>query len=143
MPSTARTADPAVRNHIPWATDLVITGAAVICAMVMWLAAVQLGDVDPVVAIDDEARRISGASVAVSAAVAALVGLIVLRGLERFGSRGLRAWTVIALAAAALSALAPLSVTPVETRGTLLGLHGVVSAVVIVGARRSRRSSGI
>ena len=109
MPSTARTADPAVRNHIPWATDLVITGAAVICAMVMWLAA----------------------------------GLIVLRGLERFGSRGLRAWTVIALAAAALSALAPLSVTPVETRGTLLGLHGVVAAVVIVGARRSRRSSGI
>jgi hypothetical protein len=142
MSSTTTRAGPGARTDVPWATDLVVTGAAVICALVMWLTAVQMGGVDPVVAINNEPRRISVVSVVVSAAVAALVGLSVLRCLERFSPRGIRIWSVFALGVAALSALGPLSVTPVETRGTLLGLHGVVAAVVIVGARRSRLPVG-
>lgn len=139
MSTSTKAANP-IRSGAPWANDLAIIAAAVICAMVMWLCAVQLGDVDPVVVIGDEARRISGASVAFSAAIAAFIGLLVLRGLERLSSRALQAWTVIAIAVAALSALGPLSATSSDTKGTLLGLHGVVAAVVIVGARRSRRS---
>ncbi len=140
MSSTTKTAGPAARSGVPWTTDLAITAAAVICAMVMWLSTVHLGALDPVVVIGDEARHISGAAVAVSAAVAAIAGLIVLRGLERFSSRALNAWTVISVAVAAISALGPLSATSTEARGALLGWHGVVAAVVIVGARRSRRS---
>ena len=141
MLSTTKTAGPPVRPEVPWTTDLVIGGAAVICAMVMWLSAVQVGGVDLVVAIDNETRHIRGISVALSAAAAALVGLIVLRGLERFSATALRTWTLIALAVATFSALGPLSAASADAKGTLLGLHGVVAAVVIVGARRSRRSN--
>ncbi|MGA9748381.1 MAG: DUF6069 family protein [Nocardioides sp.] len=141
MSSTETSMTSTVRRGVPWSTDLVIAAAAVICTTVMWLCAVQLGGVNLVVALDDEVRHISGVAVALSAGVAAILGLIALRGLERLTPKALHVWTAVTVVVAALSALGPLSAPSSEVAGTLLGMHGVVAAVVLVGAWRSRRSA--
>lgn len=138
MSSTETMSKSTVRSGVPWSTDLVIAAAAVICAMFLWLSAVQLGGVDLVVGSDDEVRHISGVAVALSAGVAAMLGLIALRGLQRFMSNAIQVWTGVVVLVTALSALGPLSATSSDVAGTLLGMHGVVAAVVLVGAWRSR-----
>lgn len=143
MRSTETSSNPLVRRGVPWSTDLVIAAAAVICTMVMWLCTVQLGGVDLVVAIDNEVRHISGVAVALSAGMAAILGLIALRALERLTPKALLIWTSVAVVGAALSVLGPLSATSTEAAGTLLGMHGVVAAVVLVGAWRSRRHPAV
>ena len=139
MWSTETSANSTVRRGVPWSTDLVIAAAAVICTMVMWLCTVQVGGVNLAVVNDNEVRHVSGVAVALSAGLAAILGLIALRGLERLTPKALPIWTSVAVVAVALSALGPLSATSSEVAGTLLGMHGVVAAVVLAGAWRSRR----
>lgn len=128
------------RQRVPVGTDLVIAGAAVLCALIVWSLTAWLGGITVVVNTGSGTQSIGGVAVAVTAAVAALVGLVVLRLLERVTGKALTIWTVVAVAVALLSLFGPLAATSVAATGVLLTLHGVVAAVVIVGAVRSRRS---
>ncbi len=123
----------------PWTTDLVAVGAAVVCALVTWFCTVHLADLELTVERGSDVQRIGGGAVAVTAGLAALIGLASLRLLERVTSRSLGIWTVLAAVVTALSLLGPLSATSTAATGALLSLHGVVAAVVIASAHASRR----
>jgi len=140
MMSTQTTTRP--QSRVPWTSDLVVVGAATVCALVLWVTADVFGGVDLLVRSGDDVRRIGGVAVGVSAALAALVGLLVLRGLERLTRHALGVWTGLAVVVLALSVLGPLGATSTAATGTLLGLHAVVAAVVLVSAHRSRRAYG-
>lgn len=127
------------RQSVPVLTDVVIVGAAVLCALITWFLAVWLGGVDLVVNTGAGDQQVGGVSVAVTAGVAALVGLIVLRILERITGKALPIWVVLAVVVTLVSLFGPLAATTAAAMGTLLTLHGVVAAVVIVAAIRSRR----
>lgn len=140
MSDTVKKPRKAHRIGVPWSTDLVTVGAAVVCATVMWICTVRLGSVDLVVEVDGSVRRVGGAAVALTALVAAALGIVALRALERLTPRGLQIWTALAVAATTVSALGPFSAQDRTATGTLLGLHAVVAVVVIVSAHMSRRS---
>lgn len=78
-------------------------------------------------------------SVLVTAAVAAVAGLALLRFLERRDGNALRTWTILACLIWSVSLLGPLGATDVSSGLVLLSLHAVVGSSVVVGARRMRR----
>ncbi|QGH69678.1 DUF6069 family protein [Pseudactinotalea sp. HY158] len=138
MITRAATAQRTARSSPPWSTDLVIVGAAVVSATITWWFTSELAGVDLAVSTGPNVRNISGPAVAVTAGVAAVLGMLTLRILQARTARGLRIWTALAVPAWLVSLVVPLSaVTPAAT-GTLLGLHALVAAVVVVAARRSR-----
>jgi hypothetical protein len=77
--------------------------------------------------------------VLVTAAVVSVVGLGLLRLLERRGTHGVQAWTAIALFVLVASLLGPLGATTLPAGFALVSLHLVVGTSLVVGARRSRR----
>lgn len=123
-----------------WTNDLVIVAAAAVCALITWAFAAPLGGVDLEVVTGDEQRTVDGVAVAVVSVLAALVGILALRILERSTDRALGVWTVIAVVVALVSLLGATAAASPAAMGTLMALHGVVAAVVIVGAVRSRRA---
>ncbi|WP_109472790.1 DUF6069 family protein [Ornithinimicrobium cavernae] len=127
---------------VPWSSDLVAVGAAMICALVMWLCVALWGGVELDVVTGGDVRRVGGVTVVTTAALAGLAGVGLLRTLERLTPRALRIWTVIAVAVALVSALGPLSARTPAATGTLLGLHAVVAVVLIVAVHRTRRWVG-
>lgn len=129
-------------SPVPWQEDLVVVAAAVVCASFSWLCLVRLPGVDLAVETGGDTRPLGLAAIAVTAGVAAAVGVLVLRLLERTTSRALTIWTTLALGVALLSLLGTFAATTAEAQAVLLGLHGVVAAVVVVAARRSRRRRG-
>lgn len=122
-----------------WNTDLVIVAAAVVCALITWAFATQVGGVDLQVLTGGERRTVDAVAVILIAALGGLAGMLTLRVLERFTPKALPIWLAIAVVVALLSMLGPLAATSPAAAGTLVALHGVVAAVVIVGAVRSRR----
>lgn len=139
QPTTVRPRS-SVRRGPPWWLDLVIGGAAVVCALITWLPARVAGadltvrDGTPV------GHQVTGPAVALAAAVAAAVALSALRILERITPRALRWWIGLGLLVLIASALlGPLGATSKVGVGTLLGLHAVVAAVVLVGGWRAHR----
>lgn len=139
MPSTPTpTASAQRRSAVPLTTDLAVAGAAVVCALVLWSAVAYLGGVELEVRAGDRVQQVTGLSVAVASAVAGLLGIGALRLLERRTPRALTIWTVLALVVTVISALGPLGALTASALGTLLALHAVVAAVLLVGAHRSR-----
>jgi hypothetical protein len=139
MSKTVQTARIQPEATPPWTTDLVGVGAAAVCAMVTWVFTVQLADLDLIVEAGGEVQRVTGWAVALTAGVAALIGYLALRVLERLTPRALGIWTVLAVVMTLVSFLGPLSATSAAATGTLIALHAVVAAVVIASARSSRR----
>lgn len=126
------------QSRVPWATDLVIVAAAAVCAWITWWFAVRVGDIDLFVPAASGDQRVGGIAVVVTAGSSALVGVLALRVMEARIQHALRAWTVLAILLALVSILGPLSAVTLQAKGTLLGLHAVVAAVVIVAVHRSR-----
>lgn len=124
-----------------WLNDLVIVAAAVVCAMITWLLTARLGGIALAVTLrHGTVQTVSGGDVALMAAVAAIIGLLVLRGLEWVSALGLRIWTIGAVVLAAVSLLGTLGAGSAAATGALMALHGVVAAVVIVGGHRAHRA---
>lgn len=124
-----------------WINDVVIVCATVVCAMITWLALARIGGITlEVTTRHDAVRAVTGADVAVMAAAAAIAGLLVLRGLQWASAQGLRIWTAGALVLAVVSLFGTRGATSVAAMGTLMALHGVVAAVIIVGGYRAHRS---
>jgi uncharacterized protein DUF6069 len=128
-----------VRQGVPWRVDLATAGAAATCAVIAWLFVAVLPGVDLVVRSGGGTQTVGGVAVAVASAVAALVGMVGLRVLERFTSRALRPWTVLVVAVALLSLLGPLGAVTTTATLALVSLHAVVTAVVLAAGHRSRR----
>ena len=138
MSAAAPARKHSIRLGVPWSRDLVVVGAAVVCAWVTWWLAVTIGSVDLVVWAGPGVQRVGGVAVAISAAVGSLAAMLALRVLEAWTSRALRIWTVLAVLVLLVSLLGPLSAVTSVAKGTLIGLHALVAAVVVVAARRSR-----
>lgn len=126
------------RSRVPWTTDLATAWAAVVCALVLWVATAALGGVDLEVRTGDTLRQVGGVAVAVAAAVGGLLGIVLLRLLERTTSRALTIWTVVAVVGALVSLLGPLGATTTSAMGTLVAMHAIVAVVLLAGAHRSR-----
>lgn len=128
-------------SGVPLITDLVIAGSSAVCAFVTWLVLVPWGGVDLTVAgSTGDIQRIGPVAVVIAALVAGLAGVGSLRLLERWTSRPLTIWTVAAAVILILSLLGPLGATSAAAAGSLLALHGVVAAPLIVAVHRSRRA---
>ncbi len=124
-----------------WSTDLVGAAAAVGCSLVTWAIATQVVGVELTVEVREEVRRVSGPAVAIAAAGSAILGFLTLMILERITPYALSLWTALAIGFLAVSLLGPAAGTTSSARGTLIALHGVVAAVVLATAHRSRRRS--
>jgi heme A synthase len=123
----------------PWSADLVGVGAAVVCAMVTWFCTVHLAELDLAVRRGGEVQQVGATSIAVTAGASALLGILVLRLLERRTSAALRIWTTLAAVVTLVSLLGPLSATSGAAIGVLASMHTVVAAVVVASASSSRR----
>ena len=70
--------------------------------------------------------------------LATVLGVSLLRVLERRTAQALRVWTIVAVVVWAMSFLGPLSATRPSTGLVLASLHLVVGVVIVVGLRRTR-----
>lgn len=122
-----------------WTNDLVTVAAAVVCALITWALATQLGGVVLEVRIADGLQIVDAATVAIVAAGAAALGALSLRLLERFTAHAVPIWLGVAILVGLLSLLGTAAATNPAAIGTLMTLHGVVAAVVIAGLGRSHR----
>ncbi len=119
---------------------LVAVAAATAAALVVWVVAgpvlgnslrVQTGP-------DASPMEVGPVSVIATAVIASLAGWALLAVLERLVARPARVWTVIAVAAAALSMAGPLtSGLTTTTTIVLAAMHLVVAAVLIRLFRRT------
>lgn len=139
MTSAANLSHPRLTVSPPLWTDLVIVGAATICALVAWLTT-RLSGVDLTVQVGGGLQHVTGLSVAITAIVASALGLVTLRIMERLMQRPLKWWTILVVAVTLVSAMGPLGATNLAAMGALIGLHAVVAAVVLVAAWRSHRA---
>ena len=130
------------RSRVPWIRDLATVGASGLGALVVWLVITGLGRITPVVPIGNEPRPVTLAAVLGSAVIGSLIGIIVLRLLERLTTKALLTWTVMAAVFSVFSLIAPLGATTGAGIGTLIALHLVVAAITIVGSRQARATYG-
>ncbi len=126
-------------RRVPWRVDLATAGAAAVCATIAWLFVAVLPGLALVVRTGAGTQTVGGVAVAVSAAAAALIGMVALRVLERWARRPLRVWTVLVLIVALISLLGPLGAVTTTATWVLVSLHAVVTAVVLAAGHRSRR----
>ena len=113
---------------------LVATGSTGL-AWVMWHAS----GIDLAVHAGAGTQTVGLISALVTAAVASVAGLGLLRVLEGRVAHALRAWTAVACLVWLLSLFGPLGAVSVSAGLALLSLHMVVGSVVVLGARSSRR----
>jgi Family of unknown function (DUF6069) len=137
--TTAPTEPRPTARRVPWRVDAATAGAATVCALVAWLFVAVLPGVDLVVRAGAGTVTVGGPAIALTAAAAALVGMAVLRLLERLTARAVGLWSCLVVGAALLSVVGPLGAETVAATGALLTLHAVVTAVVLAAGRRSRR----
>jgi hypothetical protein len=108
-----------------------VTAAVVLWAL--WRAA----GVDLAVDTGSGVRQVGPAAVAITTALVAVAALGLYRLLHR---RGLRTWTVVALAAWLVSFLGPTTATTTEAGLALASLHLLVGAGVIAGVHLLHRA---
>lgn len=83
-------------------------------------------------------QTVGPAAVVLAAAAAGLAGWALLGALERVTPTRAKAWwTGLALVAALVSLVGPVTVADGASTTALLGLHGAVAGVVIAGMRRT------
>jgi hypothetical protein len=125
--------DTCSASHRDRTLALVATASAGL-AYLAWRA----GGVAMTVKAGDGTMHVGLVSVLVSAAVASIAGLALLRWLERRDPRALRTWTIVATTVGALSLLGPAGATDLSSGLALVSLHLVVGTAVVLGARRMR-----
>ena len=120
---------------IPRVGTVVLAAAA---ATLGWAVAVHgLGVHLEVGAKSATAIQIGAGNVAGASFVAGLAAWALLAFLERRGSRAARNWTIIAFCAFAVSLLGPADGLTYSAKVSLLCLHTLVAAIIILGLRRT------
>ncbi|MCF0091850.1 DUF6069 family protein [Micromonospora sp. MH99] len=117
----------------------VAVAVAVLAAVAVWSGATLAG---AQLTVDQGSgpQDVPVLAVLMTSALAALLGWALLAVLERFSARATTIWTGIAVAVLVLSLLPALLVdASAGTRFTLVLMHLVVGAVVILGLRRGAR----
>jgi hypothetical protein len=110
---------------------------AVVGTLVVW-AGSRLGDVDLVVGSGDGARTVGWLSVAVTSALAATAGSLLLVAMERRLRNGRVWWTAVATAVLLLSLGGPLGGATTAAVIVLAAMHVVVWVDLVTSAWRKR-----
>jgi hypothetical protein len=105
--------------------------AAPLGALLIWLVAVPAVGLDLTAGAD--ARPITAITVVVVATVAGLAATGLAMLLSRRTSRPRRSWLIVAGAVLLLSLTGPLSATSAGVGVTLVAMHLLVGAIVIIG----------
>lgn len=111
--------------------------ATAAAALLVWLIAVPVAGVELIARSGGGTQEVGGAQVAMVTVIVGLAGWALLEVLERRVANPARRWTAIALIVLALSLAGPLGTSTVGAALTLVALHLVTAAVLIVGLRRS------
>src|SRR5690554_6302336 len=120
------------RNVRPW-----LIAAAVLGPVLVWLIAELVGW-EVAVRMNGAEQAISGVTVAVSAAVAALAAWGVKAAIDRMFRHPASWWLTVSLAVAVLSLLGPLTMaTTVVGSAALVAMHVVPAAILIPGLART------
>jgi hypothetical protein len=120
-------------RRLPWLRRTVaVTVAAAATAVLAWVGAVHLMDVDLVVQKGDDHDTVSVVDAIVAAVAAGVLGGISRRLLARL-RQGRAVWAVGAAVVLLLSLLGPAAAVTAEATLTLMALHAVVGVVVIAG----------
>ncbi len=119
---------------------------AIIAALSVWFVTEIILGVDlrrPAATVGGPTGDINAFHVAFAALVGSLAGWALLALLERLTAKARLVWTTVAVLALLISLGGPLSGSRISdaNRLTLLAMHLVVAAVVIVGLRRSVRAT--
>jgi|tagenome__1003787_1003787.scaffolds.fasta_scaffold19992785_1 hypothetical protein len=133
MSGTAQDQD--VRRVGTWHDDWPVAVVAAAGAGAVWVVATLAG-VDVAVGSGSSSRDIGLVSVVVTAVVVAVAAGVLLRLLERRTARGRLTWTAIAVAVWVVSFAGPTGAASSSAALTLVALHLVVGAVVVVGLLR-------
>jgi hypothetical protein len=116
--------------------DLAVVIGALSAALATWSLWTQVGGVELTVQSGDEVQTVGLGSVVAVAAIMPIAGVLLLRALQPWLSRGLRWWTAVAGTVMLISMLGPLGATTAMAGVALASLHLLVGAVVILGVRR-------
>lgn len=135
----ARTAACPPSRRSGYRRDLTVVAVATLTAVATWAFGTASGDGEIAVRAGSGVRTIGIGSVAAAAALSAALGAGLLRVMVARLRRGRSWWTFAACAALLASLLGPLGATEFADGMTLLSLHTVVGAAVIVGLRRAHR----
>lgn len=120
---------------IPRAATVVLAAGA---AIIGWAVAVHgLGVHLEVGAKSATAVQIGAGNVAGASLAAGLAAWALLAFLERRDGRAVRHWTIIASCVFVLSLLGPADGLTYSAKATLLCLHTLVAAIIILGLRRT------
>lgn len=124
--------------------DLVVVLAAVLAAVATWAVWTQALGVELAAGGGGGPREIGAPAVVLTSLVVGGAAAGLLRLMEAKLARGLRWWTVTAVAVWVLSLLGPLGATTASGVLGLVSLHLVVGAVVVLGLLRpARRADGV
>jgi Family of unknown function (DUF6069) len=139
---TSPTALAAVIRNKPLRRGGVVAATVVLALVAWWLAGPVAGS-DFTVRTDPNgpAQHVGPAAVAVVALIIGLLAWALLAVLERTTRRARPAWTTIALVALVISLLGPLGGVQTSDKLSLLALHLVVGATLILGLP-PRRGAG-
>jgi len=117
--------------------DAAVVLVATVVATLVWAGA-QTAGIDLLVRSGSGSREVTLGAVVLTPLLVGLAAVGLLRTLERRTARGLRTWTIVAVAVWALSFVGPISATHLSAGLVLATLHLAVGAVVVVGLRLSR-----
>ena len=121
-------------RRAPALGDVGIVVAATVAALGGWLVW-QVAGVDFTVRSADQVRDVGAGSVGITAMLAALAGVGLIRLLAKRDT-GLRTWTIVACVVWTVSMLGPLGATTLSAGLSLASLHLLVGAIVVFGVRR-------
>jgi hypothetical protein len=117
--------------------DATVVLVATVVAALVWTGARAAG-IDLLVRSGSGSREVTLAAVILTPLLVGFAAVRLLRLLERRTARGLRTWTIVAIAVWTVSFVGPLSATALSGGLVLAALHLIVGAVVVVGLRLPR-----
>ncbi|HET7069937.1 MAG TPA: DUF6069 family protein [Nocardioides sp.] len=117
--------------------DAAVVLVATVVAALVWAGARAAG-IDLKVRSGSGSREVTLAAVILTPLLVGFAAVRLLRLLERRTARGLRIWTIVAIAVWAVSFAGPLSATAPSGGLVLAALHLMVGVVVVVGLRLRR-----
>jgi hypothetical protein len=138
--TTTGTATMTRRNNGSMTGDLIVVLGAAAAAAGVWTVWTQLVGVELAADTGSGGREILLTDVAVTAAVIAVLGLLLCRLLVTRAAQGLRWWTGVAVGVCLVSLLGTAGAVSAGAGAGLVSLHLVVGAVVVLGARLVRRT---
>lgn len=127
-------------RHVGRTTGRVLTVAgAAAAAVALWALVGPVGGVVLDVRLNGVVQRVGPVAVVVASLLAGLAAWGLLTLVERRRSRARRTWTIVVVAGLLLSLAGPLgAAVGIACTLSLVGMHLVVAAVLLVGLGRSR-----